>query len=60
MGNNSNRKWSVAGRHDVEQFMHDEFRESLPNSYDTDALIGADRATYVIDQTVARRRATHG
>ncbi len=40
-------------RHDVEQFMHDEFLESVPNSYDIDALIGADRATYVIDQTVA-------
>lgn len=40
-------------RHDVEQFMHDEFLESLPNSYDTEALIGASRATYVIDQTVA-------
>jgi transglutaminase-like putative cysteine protease len=33
--------------------MHDEFLESLPNSYDTDALIAAARATYVIDQTVA-------
>lgn len=40
-------------RHDVEQFLHDEFLESLPNSYDTDSLTGADRATYVIDQTVA-------
>lgn len=53
MGNNPIRGRSVAGRHDVEQFMHDEFLESLPNSYDSDALIGAHRATYVIHQTVA-------
>ena len=44
---------SVPDRHDVEQFMHDEFVESLPSSYDRDALIEAKRATYVIDQTVA-------
>ncbi|HEX2783135.1 MAG TPA: transglutaminase family protein [Ilumatobacteraceae bacterium] len=43
----------MRGRHDVEQFEHDEFLESLPNNYDSDALIGADRATYVIHQTVA-------
>ena len=44
---------SVAGRHDVEQFMQDEFLESLTSSYDYDALIGADRGTYVLHQTVA-------
>jgi transglutaminase-like putative cysteine protease len=45
-------------RHDVEEFMHDEFLDSLPTSYDTDTLIGADRATYVIDQTIAYEYAT--
>ena len=44
---------SVARRHDVEQFMQDEFLESLTSSYDYDALIGADRGTYVLHQTVA-------
>lgn len=33
--------------------MHDEFLDSLPTTFDTDALIGADRATYVIHQTIA-------
>ena len=33
--------------------MHDEFLESLPTNYDTAALIGAERATYVIHQTIA-------
>ena len=41
------------GRHDVEQFMHDEVFESLPRSYDRNALIDADRATYVLHQTVS-------
>jgi transglutaminase-like putative cysteine protease len=46
-------RWSVDGRHDVEEFMHDEFLESLPTDCGTDALIGAERATYVIHQTIA-------
>jgi transglutaminase-like putative cysteine protease len=53
MSNDSTTNGSAAGRHDVEQFMQDEFLESLTNSYDYDALIGADRATYVLHQTVA-------
>ncbi len=46
-------QWPLAGRRDVEQFMHDEYFESLPNTYDRDDLVGADRATYVLRQTVA-------
>jgi transglutaminase-like putative cysteine protease len=52
MGNNPNKHWFMAERHDVEQFMHDEFVESLPSSYDRDAVIAANRATYVLHQTV--------
>ncbi len=33
--------------------MHDEVFESLPRSYDRNALIDADRATYVLHQTVS-------
>jgi transglutaminase-like putative cysteine protease len=43
----------VTGRHVVEQFVQDEFLESLTSSYDSAALIGADRGTYVLHQTVA-------
>jgi transglutaminase-like putative cysteine protease len=53
MMNNPTTEWTLITRHDVEQFMHDEFFESLPNSYDGDALRMADRATYVLQQTIA-------
>jgi transglutaminase-like putative cysteine protease len=52
MGNNPTDEWGVAGRRHVEQFMHDEFFGSLPSSYDSNALVQADRATYVMHQTV--------
>ena len=45
--------WSSAARRDVEQFMHDEFLESLPSVPDRDALIRADRAVYLLHQTIA-------
>jgi transglutaminase-like putative cysteine protease len=51
--NNPANQGSLADRRDVEQFMHDEFFESLPSSYDRDDLVGAARATYVLHQTVA-------
>jgi len=44
--------WFSSERHDVEQLMHDEFLDSLPDNVDRSALIGADRATYVLQQTV--------
>jgi transglutaminase-like putative cysteine protease len=53
MMNNRTTEWSLTARHDVEQFMHDEFFESLPNGCDGDTLRGADRATYVLHQTIA-------
>jgi len=40
-------------RRDVEQFMRDELLESLPAGYDRAALLGAERAMYVISQTVS-------
>jgi len=52
MSNDTMTGGSVARRHDVEQFMQDEFLESLTSSYDYDALIGADRGTYVLHQTI--------
>ena len=58
MRNDSTSRWSLAGRHDVEQFMQDEFLESLPRSYDSDALRGAVRGTYVLHQTVTYEYAT--
>ena len=45
--------WSLAARRDVEQFMHDEFLGSLPSIPDRDALIRADRAIYLLHQTIA-------
>ena len=45
--------WSPAARRDVEQLMHDEFLESLPNVPDRDALVRADRAVYLLHQTIA-------
>ena len=53
MRNESTSAGPVAGRHDVEQFLHDEFLESVPSGYDRDALIAAERATYVLHQTVS-------
>jgi len=46
-------EWFSSERHDVEQLMHDEFLDSLPDNFDRSALIGADWATYVLQQTVA-------
>ena len=53
MAHNPAIDWSLAARRDVEQFMHDEFHESLPSTPDRDALIGADRAAYVLHQTIS-------
>lgn len=39
-------------RRDVERLMRDELLESLPADYDRAALLGAERAMYVISQTV--------
>ena len=52
--------WSLAARHDVEQFMHDEFLGSLPSIPDRDALIRADRAIYLLHQTIAYEYAAPG
>jgi len=52
MNDNRTNDWLAAGRHDVERFVHDEFYETLPTSHDRAALVAADRATYVLHQTV--------
>jgi transglutaminase-like putative cysteine protease len=44
--------WPLAARGEVEQLMHDEFPGSLPSVPDRDALIGADRAVYLLHQTI--------
>ena len=41
MRNDSISAGPPAGRHDVEQFLHDEFLESVPSGYDREALIAA-------------------
>jgi transglutaminase-like putative cysteine protease len=52
MEDNRTEERLATGRHDVERFVHDEFFETLSTSHDQEALIAADRATYVLHQTV--------